>query len=65
MLLVKPCLPFEKWKTYQERHEKRIEGSLSGDKRLLLIALSDEIEMLNVQRIEKLSLLANLRGISL
>lgn len=55
-------LSFEKRKVYKELREKRREGVLSVDEHQALIVLSDEVEMLNAQRIEKISVLASLRN---
>lgn len=58
-------LPDETWTRYRELIKKRNAHELTPEEQSALIDISDEIEELNASRIQNLSDLALLRGISL
>ena len=58
-------LPPEMWRRYNELIAKRQAETLTPDEHATLIALSDQIEDLNVRRVESLAELARLRQTSL
>ncbi|MEM7583134.1 MAG: STAS/SEC14 domain-containing protein, partial [Acidobacteriota bacterium] len=54
-------LPAATWRHYGELKEKRREESLTASEQAELIALSDNIEAMNVRRMESVIQLARLR----
>jgi hypothetical protein len=57
-------LPPEKRKRFALLETKRSSGSLTEEEHQELIALSDQLEQLNVDRVQYLGQLASLRGVS-
>ena len=58
-------LSAETWLRYHELIAKRQDEMLTTAEQASLVALSDQIEALNAQRLEALAELARLRGVSL
>ena len=57
-------LPAETWRRYGELKEKRRAETLTPEEQAELIALSDQIEAMNVRRMESVIELARLRRTS-
>ena len=57
-------LPAETWRRYAALKEKRRAGTLTSEEHAEIIAISDEIEEMNVRRMERVVRLARLRHTS-
>lgn len=64
MMQIYKGLPSAKWKRYRLLRIRKVAGTLTEAGYEELLAINDEIELANAQRLEALDKLAALRGVS-